>query len=373
MILHIISDEKFLDKGLYNFNRVTNKKNQTLILAKSTKFKYLKLTPDFILKNYLALFFQKNIRIIRSAEIIVLHSLSSLGVLASLIAKKQTKILWIGWGADYYSLFEKKGYQLYGPLTKNLFAKNSKPKTSFHSKLKNFLFKLLKYKARNKITIFSPVIFEDYELFMTYFPHSKMRYLPWNYGISVTKNNIENLKPLGQNILIGNSASHTNNHLEIFELLKNIDLTGRRLIVPLSYGDETYRDEIVKIGHELFGDTFHPLIDFMPFEEYQGVLHSCSIALMNHYRQQAVGNINMMILLGAKVFLSERNPYYKTCSRDKVKVFRIEDLINDPNSLFVPLVEEIRIQNSTNIEEDFKQRMIDIQTADIVDVLVRQT
>jgi hypothetical protein len=28
---------------------------------------------------------------------------------------------------------------------------------------------------------------------------------------------------LGQNILIGNSASFTNNHLEIFSLLKNVD------------------------------------------------------------------------------------------------------------------------------------------------------
>lgn len=344
----------------------------TLIMSKSEKFKYIKLKPDIIVKSVWCLFLYKTIKTIRSADAIVFHCFSSTGAIVSLLAKKKTKILWIGWGADYYSLFEQKGYQLYGPLTQKLKKRCISLKDPFVLKLKKRIYKYLDNKAINRISIFSPVIYEDYELYMSYFPNSRMEYFPWNYGISVEKNDYEVMGIQGKNILIGNSASYTNNHLEIFEILRNIKLEGRQLIVPLSYGDETYRDEIVKIGYELFGDAFHPLIDFMPYEEYQRVLQTCSVAIMNHYRQQASGNISYMISLGAKVFLSDRNPYYRFCLRLKTDVFKIDDLINKQDLLFTQLDKKVIRQNRINLDNKLNQKVIDKQTSDIIRELLGQ-
>jgi hypothetical protein len=39
---------------------------------------------------------------------------------------------------------------------------------------------------------------------------------------------------LGDNILIGNSSSYSNNHLEVFEHLKTFDLKSKKLIAILT-------------------------------------------------------------------------------------------------------------------------------------------
>ena len=42
----------------------------------------------------------------------------------------------------------------------------------------------------------------------------------------------------------------------------------------------------------------------MPLSEYNGLLAGCSIAIMNHRRQQALGNIGTMLYQGSRVFLA---------------------------------------------------------------------
>ncbi|MGP4883030.1 hypothetical protein ACTXQV_67810, partial [Klebsiella pneumoniae] len=60
----------------------------------------------------------------------------------------------------------------------------------------------------------------------------------------------------------------------------------------------------------IFGDKFLPVVDYMPIQQYVGILINCGFVIMNHVRQQALGNILIMLYLGAKVFLREENPVY---------------------------------------------------------------
>ena len=63
----------------------------------------------------------------------------------------------------------------------------------------------------------------------------------------------------------------------------------------------------------------------MPLEKYNIIISQCSIVIMNHYRQQSVGNIVAMIWMGSRVYLDERNTFYHYLKRIGVVVFSIKN------------------------------------------------
>src|SRR5699024_9686212 len=56
-----------------------------------------------------------------------------------------------------------------------------------------------------------------------------------------------------RNILLGNSASFTNNHLEAIDWLSDLDLTGRKVIIPLNYGNPKLAKNIEEYAIEKLG------------------------------------------------------------------------------------------------------------------------
>lgn len=133
-----------------------------------------------------------------------------------------------------------------------------------------------------------------------------------------------------KNILLGNSSSFTSNHAEIIELFsKKLNKNYQyNLITPLSYGNKNYAKYITKFGKEKLGNNFTPILDYMPLEEYNKVLLSCPIVIMNHFRQQALGNIIVALWLGAKVFLNENISTYNFFKQIGIKIFSIQSLKN---------------------------------------------
>ena len=77
-------------------------------------------------------------------------------------------------------------------------------------------------------------------------------------------------RPTGTDILLGNSAAMANNHLEALEQLSLVDLSGRRVLVPLTYGSAAYRTAVVERGRQLLGDAFEPLVEPLPFARLPG-------------------------------------------------------------------------------------------------------
>jgi len=374
MILHIIHDDKFPEKGIENFERVLPNKNKSMIVTRLNDFVYLKNKPDFIINSKRWYMNQSFLKKIRSAEALVIHGMTKVGLVATMLARRNTRIIWIGWGYDYYNRIEKKGYTLVGPMTEQLRSvKKVAPKLTLFRRLKKYCNSLLYMYAIQRINYFSPVIPEDFDLFKQYFPKNKMVYMPWNYGITGLKSHVipDTDLSLGPNILVGNSASYTNNHLEAFDLLKELDLTGRKIIVPLSYGDQVYREYILHIGRKMFDDKFTPITEFMSYEDYAEILKTCSFCIMNHYRQQAGGNISLMINLGAKVYLSERNNFYHANIRKGKKLYSLEDLEINPETFFVPIPEPDRLSNMKLFLEADHQQIIDEQTRNIIDALLR--
>lgn len=106
-------------------------------------------------------------------------------------------------------------------------------------------------------------------------------------------------------ILLGNSATEANNHLDALDVLRN--LNNIEIYCPLSYGNKQYRDHIINYGKKLFGDDFHPVLDFMKRDEYVAYLKSMDVVYMFHNRSQAWGNIATCLSLGKPVFMKKQN------------------------------------------------------------------
>lgn len=133
----------------------------------------------------------------------------------------------------------------------------------------------------------------------------------------------------GINILLGNSADASNNHLDALERLRPFADKSIRIFCPLSYGDESYAQTISDYGRQVFGDRFIPLLDFMPFEEYLSFLCKIDIAILNHERQQGVGITTTLLGLGKKVYMRRDISSYRMFNDLGVKVFPIDNLVVD--------------------------------------------
>ena len=78
------------------------------------------------------------------------------------------------------------------------------------------------------------------------------------------------------NILIGNSSSETNNHFDAFQLFNEKNIQGKKIYIPLSYGDNKYRELVIKEADFIFGEKAEPLVDFLSTKEYSKIIDSCS-------------------------------------------------------------------------------------------------
>lgn len=307
-IIHVMVDEKFNDMAIIQFEKAARGVHEywvvttDLIFTKSTLA--LKCTLD-------SLFPQLSRPDIAG---VVFHSLPVDHYTLLRRIPENKCVVWLGYGYDYYSIlnFENDAALLFGK-TRSL------QEPTFKRLLKRVLSPVL-HKIRtkrdkhftsdlNRINYFSPVLDSEYEMVRRHVP-LRAEYITWNYGTAEDDLSYPGMGfSAGCNILAGNSATATNNHIELFEAIKDqVDLSGRKVITPLSYGDPHYRTKVIREGERLFGEAFTPLTTFMPKEVYLETIRSCGFIMMNHIRQQALGNICMGMLMGAKVYLNRENP-----------------------------------------------------------------
>lgn len=128
-------------------------------------------------------------------------------------------------------------------------------------------------------------------------------------------------------ILIGNSADPTNNHLFVFDKLRELDLTNCEVIVPLSYGDQTYASRIIDMGRNIF-DNFIPLTEFMTFDKYRDLLSSVSVAFFAHNRQQGMGNAVTLLGMGKKIYLNKSTTTWDFLSSKGIKCYDIQSQLS---------------------------------------------
>lgn len=310
-LLHLVVDDKFIDMAIRDFEQLAPGRNEWVVLNGRQPFKYIKdARVRCVDMNGFA-------QAAARAAGVICHPLERRHLAALAVVPDHCCVAWIGWGYDYYGLIRdafpegllmpltaKLAGQLasQGPASATLDVAYPYPRATADEQA-----------ALARVDIFGSAMFPEFDMVRRCVPGFRARYVCWSYGDAESDYSFPGaaLDQHAPNILVGNSATATNNHLELFEYLRDhVDLAGRQLIVPLSYGDNAYRAAILQVGRAMFGDRFVPLMDFMPRERYVALLRSCGHVMMNHVRQQAFGNLTIAGLLGAKLHVNAHSSLY---------------------------------------------------------------
>lgn len=284
---------------------------------------------------------------LQKAEVVFAHFLN--GKIARLLNQlsDSKKIVWFSWGGDIYSLGKfRKGFLQ--PKTKRLFYKIGL--TDFKI-FKNILTHLLGplvdlfppnktvLQAINKVDIIVPVVLADYKnLKRNYMVEAEAFQV--NYASKIFKAE-PSFDPSQKktHFLLGNSASFTNNHLEAVDLLSQFNLGDSKVFIPMSYGKNAYADYVKNYAEDKLGTHARVLTERLPYDEYGQLYAKCRSVLMNHNRQQAMGNIFLAFWFENTLYLNSNADHYRDLTD---KGFKILDIKNFHPDLQLTLEERKR-------------------------------
>lgn len=372
MNLHLMIDNPYCEKFIeINNNSFDNSQHLFLVICtekpkhiKKNDYKNVKIIflPRGV-KRYISREFIYILRKIIKSKKVFIHYLNDIFcniVLVSSLIKKNI-YNWILWGGDLYEYID---VELYDKETKDIMLnRNIHLKNKKKSIVKTFVRKMAIYKISNILTY----IKGDYENVKKHFK-TKAEMKPFFY-IPPTDykliGKIDNLNKLPESynfkkqydyvVQIGNSGDPSNNHIGILKKLSQIESTNFCVMVVLSYGNKEYIEEVDKIGKELLGEKYKPIKEFLAPEIYANLLNQVDIAIMNHNRQQGVGNILSLLYMGKKVFLRNEVSTYQALIEKGLNIYSIENYLNNFEELFV-YKEEDKFTNKRLIDQCFNEK-----------------
>lgn len=347
-IVNIVRDDKFID-NLIKFQDLSIDKciHEYILVSKNNKsYKRIKATDriKIVSPHYILQYLKEN-----EFHAVFLHSLVCMPYYLISQIHKGIPVFWFAWGFD-----------MYGNLIniKQLHHKSSICRYSFFMKdlLKTFIQHLLQsilyskpytkmyQEAVGRIDYFSGVLPVEYDLAKK---NANFRALQVEYyycDVDALSENITINENRG-NILVGNSCDINNNHLDLLGYFNNVDLGERKIILPINYsGNAIYRKIVSSAYKKRFRDSVIVLEEYLPLDQYRNIVNSTSIGIFYHERQQAMGNIELFLLNGGKLFLSKSSVIYKYLKTMGFVVFSIQDDLNTAQ-LNEPLSNEQRLFN----------------------------
>lgn len=198
----------------------------------------------------------------------------------------------------------------------------------------NKLFKeKVKQVKRINFLVLHPSNTGDVEITKSIYKYPKLKNIPGFYNVNFDvaklindRYNYKNAVTSQFKILVGNSATDTNNHIEAFDLLKKVN--NCEIYCPLSYGDESYKIEVLQNGKKIFGDRFFPIEIFLKRELYVEYLSKVDIVYMYHIRSQGFGNIIAALSMGKPVFLKRCNSLFRLFENIGIRVYNADQICN---------------------------------------------
>lgn len=378
-ILHLATDDKFIDHAFRVFEKVYPGLNDVFVFTNKTPLTYVKLKPNRVVVKRSGFFYKKpklTRDVYNKYDLIIFHGLTDTTFPEISNISHNIPTVWLGWGVDYYTDFLAH-IRLYMGVTEEIYNTliANKPKTKLAKFIKGLIRAIRpngrKVRAIERITLFSPVLPQEYEMVKAAriwecFPE----FASWNYG-TLEDNLIKGFE--GESvtdnaILVGNSATYTSNHAEIFDLLHKLKVSDRQVIAPLSYGDPQLAKKLTSIGKKYFSQEFEPLMEFMPIQDYVATIKKCGYVIMNHVRQQAVGNIVIMLYLGARVFVRQENPVYGFFKNSGVVISTVQELEVQPELLNSPLTAQERASNRAIVSDYWGRERAYERTRKLVEV-----
>lgn len=370
-ILHLINDHQVIERTLGVYEVVFPHQNDVLLFNNKSETKHLRKYASVRVVT------SKNLKTVAKSydfsgiTYVIAHYMTMDKIDFIKYVPKDIHVCWEVYGFDLYNQFlEPNGYQIsYTDPRPYL-------KYSFAIRHFNALFKLgliLKgYKdpfiwqknrqfryISNRIDSIQYCCSYDAKFIEDFSHRTIPSYEVFNYSLSEVLGDLKDAPfTVGKNILIGNSASFSNNHLYVLDFLKKVGLTSEtKLVMPLSYGGTTkYADVVEKEFCEAFPHKVKTLRIYMPLHEYNKIFLDINSCIMSAWRQESIGTIIMCLYLGIKVFMSNRSPLYKWLTECGFKMFELESISRE--SLESPLTDNIRQHNRMLVIDRYNEDCI---------------
>lgn len=93
----------------------------------------------------------------------------------------------------------------------------------------------------------------------------------------------------------------------------------------------------------------------MPPAEYSKILQEIDVAIMNHKRQQGLGNLISILWLGKKVFVRSDTTSYSYFKSENIAVWDTLDIPNLTYSDFIFIKPDDAIKNKTVVLDIFSE------------------
>lgn len=347
MILHIATTSPIIDHFINLINDEFNGQEHRFWLSGSRKHCKVQQSASVYFcghrfserfKAYIKLILQLHL-----AQKVIIHGLFNIRVIAILAFCPWLlrKCYWLIWGGDLYS------YQ--------------NPKRRFREKIKEALRRFVIKRVGHLVSYVPGDISLAREWYGACGKYHECLMYPSNVVNPELLQRVDQvtISHSGLNVLVGNSADPSNNHLEVLEILLPFKGENIRIYAPLSYGDQVYAEKVAERGRDLFGDKFVPLTKFMEFEKYIKFLKSVDIVIYNHKRQQAMGNTITLLGLGKTVFMRNDVSQWNLLKSLDLNVGNISDF-----NLQLFSSDKL-IDNSKSIQSSFSKEKLILQLSNI--------
>lgn len=324
-IIHLHSDHKFVSDSERFESMIF--KNQLIIL--SAKNSHNRPYHDK------ALFFDPSptnlhniLKIVNSADALIVYNLDFFKSQIVNLLDERVKVIWRYFGTELYS---RKPHLYISTTSKPFFVSRivkSKVKSVFR-----FVFSQEKlfYKAIKKCSAIICVFEEEFD-YLTSLWGNLPKFIPWTLESPDFYNkkidfNLE--YPKEELVIVGNSRSFYNNHLDILELINTCNLDQKTTIKLLfNYGSENKYTQKVREKTDCIDNV--SLIDsFISPNEFVDFYGPVAAFVNNSYRQMALGNVFMALNRGVKIYLNKNNPTYTWLKKEGMYIYEIEDFRND--------------------------------------------
>jgi dTDP-N-acetylfucosamine:lipid II N-acetylfucosaminyltransferase len=309
MNLHIVSDSKFSNTfyrnlqeiGLLDNNKIVVRSNQNSLSYISTSIPFAPL--------YSKKFSEATGDVSHYTKVFI-HQFSPL-MYRWVARNKFQELNWMIWGGDLYNLPFVK-YDFYEPKTLQ-YVKANQANDNFLYLLKVYLTNMpFRKRAYSKVKHVLTWMESEYDFALQHIPSLQATHKFFFYENQAPYHALDDYRmpaPSGQKrykIMVGNSGTPTNNHLDAISRISQSGLNAD-LVIPVGYGEAPYIDFLKKNVSFYSNGSIQFIDKFMDFSEYVKILSEADGLVMNHIRPQGYGNILMMMYLGKPVFLNTKN------------------------------------------------------------------
>lgn len=365
-ILHLIIDHQVIERTLSVYERVFPACNDVIVFSDNNLFKHLDANKYNIiishknLKEYCGSFS------FNGYTHIVAHYLTFEMIDFIMSAPKDIHVCWEIYGADLYNQFLLQlGYPLqyvdsnrYSSRKVAFLKKTGLFNLSYAIKFRSvdkFGFVIRRYfdKITNRINSVAVCCKGDGTILEKYSGRKYKIYRAFNYSLTETLGDLlDSQFSTGNDLMIGNSASLTNNHLYVLKYIKDIPIDYDNIIVPVSYGGKrSYIEDVIGKYGEIYSDKMVFLRNYMPLSEYNKIFLRLKTMVLASWRQESIGTIFMGLYLGIKIYMSNKSPLFQSLLEEGFVLFDIENVTKD--SFAVDLSEEQKNMNRSLLLKNY--------------------